>query len=74
MIQTRVGAKVSCADGWVGTLAQYVRDPGTGKATHLVVETGQSKGRATVPVNHIMAVGYDTVFLDLSSRQLRAFG
>jgi hypothetical protein len=70
MTQTRVGARVSCADGWAGTLAQWVRDPGTGQTTHLVVKVSPSQKPATVPVGHVMAVGYHTVFLEMMRSQL----
>jgi len=70
MTLTRVGARVSCSDGWAGTLAQWVQDPRTGQTTHLVIEVSPSHRATTVPVIHVMAVGYDTVFLDMKRSQL----
>jgi hypothetical protein len=70
MNKTRVGSRVTCADGWAGTLARLVQDPGTGQTTHLVIDVAPAHSPATVSVGHVMAVGYDAVFLDLTSRQL----
>lgn len=70
MTRARVGSRVSCADGWAGTVAQWVQDPGTGRTTHLVVHVAPSQKPATVPVSRVMAVGYDTVFLDMQRSQL----
>ncbi|NOZ26696.1 MAG: hypothetical protein GXP39_01405 [Chloroflexi bacterium] len=73
MIQTQVGVKISCRDGWAGTLKRLIVDLNTGRTTHLVIETVAPSGDVVVPVRHVVATGYESVFLDLSSAQLAAY-
>ncbi len=74
MVQTQVGAKVACRDGWAGVLKRLVVDPGTQETTHLVIETTSLfPYDAVVPVECVLAVGHEAVFLDLSSSQLKAY-
>jgi len=74
MVQTEIGAKVACRDGWAGVLKRLVVDPHTREATHLVINTVPLRAQdAVVPVKHVMATGYEAVFLDLSSAQLEAY-
>jgi hypothetical protein len=74
MVQTSVGARVSCRDGWAGTLKRLVVDSDRGKTTHLVIETALLLPHdAIVPVEHVIATGHEAIFLDLISVQLEAY-
>lgn len=73
MVQTSVGARVSCRDGWAGTLKRLVVDS-RGKTTHLVIETALLlPNNAIVPVEHVIATGHEAIFLDLISAQLEVY-
>jgi len=74
MAQTPVGAKIACCDGWAGTLKRLVVDPETRETSHLVIETTPLLSyNAVVPIEHVMATGYEVVFLDLFSAQLEVY-
>ena len=74
MDQTRIGAKVSCRDGWCGTLKRLLVDPGRGKTTHLVIETVPLLLHdAIVPIEQVIATGHQAIFLDLTSAQLEVY-
>lgn len=74
MVQTSVGARVSCRDGWCGTLKQLVVDSDRGKTTHLVIETALLlPDNAIVPIEQVIAIGHQAIFLDLTSAQLEAY-
>ena len=73
MVQIRSGTKVSCRDGWIGVVRRLVVDPDAGKVTHLVIEMVSSSVEAIVPVEHVIATGYEAIFLDLTSAQLEAY-
>lgn len=74
MVQTSVGARVSCRDGWAGTLKRLVVDSDRGKITHLVIETALLLPHyAIVPVEHVIASGYEAIFLDLISTHLETY-
>ena len=74
MVQTQIGAKISCRDGWCGTLKRWAADPGTGKTTHLVIEaTPLFPYDAVVPIEHVIATGHQVIFLDLTLVQLEDY-
>ena len=50
-MRLELGARVDCADGTFGELADVVIDPTTKRVTHLVVQAkGAAIGRTVVPV------------------------
>ena len=74
MDQTPIGMKVACRDGWCGTLKRQVADSDRGKTTHLVIEAAPPLLQdAIVSVEHVIATGHETIFLDLTSAQLEAY-
>ena len=70
---TQTGFKVSCRDGWAGTLKRLVVNPISGKVTHLVIEALSPAAQIMVPVEHCLTVGYEAIFLNLSSAQLKMY-
>ncbi len=73
MSQISIGFRVACRDGWAGTLKRLIVNPVSGKVTHLVIELLSSPVSVTVPVKHLSALGYETVFLTLTSSQLENY-
>lgn len=61
MMQAQIGAKISCRDGWGGTLKRLVANPGIGTTTYLVIETAPLLPHdAFVPIEHVMTSGHQT--------------
>ncbi|HEY65318.1 MAG TPA: hypothetical protein G4O02_12185 [Caldilineae bacterium] len=73
MVRIQVGVQIACRDGWAGTLKRLVMDSNTGQTTHLVIETASSVGEVTIPIRHVVATGYESIFLDLTSTQLGTY-
>ncbi len=74
MDRTQIGAKVACCDGWCGTLKRLVVDSGGGKTTYLVIETAPLLPHdAIVPIEHMIATGYEAIFLNLTLAKLEAY-
>ncbi len=71
--QTQIGFRVACRDGWGGTLKRLVVSPGSGEITYLVIEMRSSFARAIVPAKYLSGIGYEAVFLNLTSDQLEAY-
>lgn len=73
MSQAIVGFKVACRDGWAGTLKKLIVNPVSGKVTYLIVEMLSNGSVASVPVEHLSNIGYETVFLNITSSQLKFY-
>ena len=73
MSSTSIGFKVTCKDGWAGTLKRLIVNPVSGKVTHLVIELLSSPVSLTVPVKCLSELGYETIFLTLTCSQLENY-
>lgn len=73
MPQPQTGFKINCRDGWVGTLKRLVVNPVSGRVTHLVIESLSPTTQVMVPVEHCLTIGYETIFLNLTSAQLKMY-
>lgn len=69
-----VGTRVACCGGWAGTLRGALTAPHTSRVTHLVIEiTSSVPTTCVVPVEHVIAAGYETIFLDLTRARLASY-
>lgn len=71
--QPQTGFKVSCRDGWVGTLKRLVVNPISGKVMHLAIEAFSPASNLLVPAEYCLTIGYEAVFLNLTSAQLKTY-
>ena len=64
------GARVEATDGTVGSVDEFIIDPGTNKLSHVVLRKGHFFGErdVTVPVSEIERVEDDVVYLKLDKR------
>ena len=70
----RQGARLEASDGHVGQLDEFLVDPVTEHATHLVMRAGHLWGQrdVTIPVSEIARLGENTVYLKLSKDEIEA--
>lgn len=69
-----VGTRVACCGGWAGTLQGVLTAPDTSRVTHLLIEiTSSVPTTCVVPVQHVIAAGYETIFLDLTHARLASY-
>jgi hypothetical protein len=73
-VAVRRGARVEATDGRVGRLDEFLVDPATERATHLVLREGHLWGQrdVTIPVSEIDRLEENTVYLKLDKRQIEA--
>ena len=67
------GTQVRATDGHIGILEEFVVEPDSGLVTHLVLRKGHLFGKreVVIPVSAIEYGDYDTLFLNVSEKELR---
>jgi HEAT repeats len=70
----RRGARVEAIDGHVGTVDEFLTEPGSGHITHLVLREGHLWGRrdVVIPASEIDRIEQDTVYLRINRERAGA--
>lgn len=70
----RRGARVEATDGQVGHVDEFIVDPESDRITHLVLQEGHLWGKkdVSIPASEIKRINENTVYLNITKRQIEA--
>lgn len=68
------GAQVNAVDGRIGSVDEFLIDPGNGHITHIILQEGHLWGKkdVTIPLAQVDHISEDTVYLKLDKSSIEA--